>query len=100
MSKSPYDIILHPLFTEKSATIRAMDNKYSFAVSMSANKIEIRQAVEKIFDVDVESVRTQIVRGKVKRFGRGFGKRPNWKKAIVTLREGDIEFFDTEAVAE
>lgn len=97
MSKSPYDIILHPLFTEKSSYIRAVENKYSFAVATVANKIEIREAVKKIFDVDVESVRTQVVRGKVKRFGRNWGKRPNWKKAIVTLKDGqNIEFFETE----
>jgi len=99
MSKSPYDIILHPLFTEKSASMRAED-KISFVVDGSANKIEIKAAVEEIFDVKdgVDSVRTQNVRGKIRRFGRTSGKRPNWKKAIITLKEGygdKIDFFDS-----
>lgn len=75
--------------------MRAVDNKVSFVVRPDANKIEIKHAVEKLFEVEVLSVRTQIVRGKVKRFGRNFGKRPNRKKAIVTLAEGhSIEFFE------
>lgn len=96
--KSPYDIVLYPLFTEKSSSQRAMLNKVSFIVASNANKIEIKEAVEKLFDVSggVASVRTQNVRGKVKRHGRSFGKRPNWKKAIITLREDhSIEFFDS-----
>jgi len=95
MSKSPYDIILHPLFSEKSSELGDI-GKITFVVLPSANKIEIRKAVEKLFDVSVKSIRTQIVRGKVKRFGRNMGKKPNWKKAVVTLKEGHIEFFETE----
>ncbi len=96
MSKSPYDIILHPLFSEKSSELRDA-GKVTFVVLPSANKVEIRKAVEKLFEVSVKSIRTQIVRGKVKRFGRNMGKKPNWKKAIVTLKEGhNIEFFETE----
>ena len=67
----------------------------SFEVDLDANKVQIRQAIEKVFGVRVASVRTQIVRGKMKRLRRSFGKRPNWKKAVVTLREGDtIELFE------
>jgi large subunit ribosomal protein L23 len=98
MAKSPYDIVLHPLFTEKSSEQKSQE-KLSFAVLITANKIEIRQAIEKLWDVKIKSVRTQIVRGKVKRFGRNFGKRPNWKKAIITLETGEIDnfqFFETE----
>ncbi len=95
MSKSPYEIIKHPLFTEKSSVLRGANNQVSFIVRSDANKIEIRQAVEKIFDVRVKNVQTLIVRGKIKRFGRTQGKRPNRKKAIVTLHEGQkIEFFE------
>jgi large subunit ribosomal protein L23 len=66
----------------------------AFEVSIDANKIEIKQAVEKAFDVKVENVNTVLVAGKVKRVGRNFGKRSNWKKAYVTLAEGsNIDFF-------
>ena len=94
--KSVHNVILHPLFTEKSARLKEKENKVCFVVRKDANKIEIRQAVEKLFDVQVADVHTQVVRGKVKRLGRNFGKRPNWKKAVVTLATGDsIEFFET-----
>jgi len=95
MSKSPHDIIIRPVLTEKSTEMRDVSNQYCFTVRLDANKIEIKQAVEKLFEVKVASVRTQVVRGKVKRYGRGYGKRPNWKKAVVTLRDGhSIEFFE------
>lgn len=93
MSKSPHEIIVRPVLTEKSATMRDVSNKVSFVVQYDANKIEIKQAVEALWGVSVESVNTQIVRGKVKRYGRGYGKRPNWKKAIVTLAPGDVIEF-------
>ena len=71
------------------------DNKYSFAVAKDANKLEIKYAVEKLFDVTVESVNTRTIRGKVKRQGRYEGKRPDVKKAIVTLKAGDqIKVFE------
>lgn len=97
-SKTPHDIILHPLFTEKSAVMKEVENKVCFVVRKDANKIEIRQAVEALFGVRVAKVHTQIVRGKFKRLGRNIGKRPNWKKAVVTLAPGaenSIEFFET-----
>ena len=71
------------------------ENKYSFAVAKDANKLEIKYAVEKLFDVTVESVNTRTIRGKVKRQGRYEGKRPDVKKAIVTLKAGDqIKVFE------
>lgn len=97
MSKSPHEIIVRPVMTEKSTEMRDNKNQVCFVVQHDANKIEIKQAVEVLFSVTVDSVRTQIVRGKVRRYGRGFGKRPNWKKAIVTLAKGSqIEFFGTK----
>ena len=81
-------IILRPLMTEKSAMATEADNTYAFEVGKDATKIEIKEAVERLFDVRVSTVRTMVVRGKVKRVGRHYGKRPNWKKAYVTV-DGD-----------
>lgn len=81
-------IILRPLLTEKSALATEAENTYAFEVGRDATKLEIKQAVERLFDVRVGKVRTMVVRGKEKRFGRHFGKRSNWKKAYVTV-EGD-----------
>jgi large subunit ribosomal protein L23 len=90
-----HDIIISPLVTEKSTIQREGQNQYSFKVDKRANKIEIKDAVQRLFKVKVREVRTVTVRGKVKRLGRRFGKRPDWKKAIVTVKEGDrIEFFE------
>jgi large subunit ribosomal protein L23 len=90
-----HDIVVSPLVTEKSTIQREGNNQYSFKVSRRANKIEIKEAVERLFKVKVREVRTATMRGKVKRLGRRFGKRPDWKKAIVTVREGDrIDFFE------
>lgn len=90
-----YNIIKRPLITEKANDLKEAQNKYAFEVAMSANKIEIRKAVVALFKVDPVSVRTAIVRGKSKRIGRNIGRRPNWKKAIVTLPQGqEIDFFE------
>jgi large subunit ribosomal protein L23 len=91
----PADIIKRPIaLTEKAARLKE-DNKVVFEVALAANKIEIKSAVEALFSVKVTEVNTLVQRGKVKRLGRQLGKRPNWKKAVVTLREGDdIQFFD------
>jgi large subunit ribosomal protein L23 len=88
-------VIKRPIaLTEKAARLKE-ENKVCFEVSLEANKAEIRNAVEAMFDVKVAHVNTQVYRGKVKRMGRRAAQRPNWKKAIVTLREGyDIQFFD------
>ncbi len=93
--KSPYDIIIRPVLTEKSYDGMA-DKKYAFEVAIGANKTEIKQAVEAIFDVKVESVNTMRIQGKMKRQGRTQGRRPERKKAYVKLTEGSktIEFFE------
>lgn len=93
---TPQQIIRRPIaLTEKAATLKEEENQVIFEVDLKANKIQIKEAVEKLFDVQVSSVNTLVQRGKVKRIGRRQHKRPNWKKAIVTLREGsDIQFFD------
>lgn len=92
--KSPYDVIIRPIITEKANLDKEMRNTYYFEVPLKVNRQEIREAVERIFDVEVADVRTMIVRGKIKRRGRQVGKRPNWKKALVTLKEGHkIDIF-------
>ena len=90
MSDSIYAVLKRPVNTEKTRGAHETSNQYVFEVVPDANKIQIRQAVEEIFGVRVTDVRTINVRGKMKRFRRGMGKKPNWKKAIVTLRDGDI----------
>lgn len=90
----PRDIIIRPIVTEKTTGLLA-DNQYTFEVALDANKHQIRDAVEKIFKVRVVSVNTMRQRGKVRRMGRYEGRRPDRKKAIVTLAEGDrIEIFE------
>jgi len=94
--KTAYDIIKRPVLTEKSYDAIA-DKKYTFEVAVDANKTEIKYAIEEIFEgVKVESVNTMRIQGKVKRQGRYQGRRPERKKAIVTLKEGSktIEFFE------
>jgi large subunit ribosomal protein L23 len=88
MSRSPRDIIIRPLMTEKSMRQKEEQNTVTFRVRPDANKIEIRSAVEKIFNVKVADVRTANFEGKLKRMGRNQGRRPDWKKAIVTLAPG------------
>ncbi len=93
--KEPQQIIRRPLITEKSTQQKEESRQYVFEVDPKANKIEIKAAVEQLFKVKVIKVRTLNVLGKIKRLGRRYGKRPDWKKAIVTLREGDrIDFFE------
>lgn len=90
----PYQVIVRPLITEK-ATILASENKYAFEVDRRANKPQIRQAVELAFNVKVTDVNTMNMHGKTRRVGRKTAKRPDWKKAIVTVIEGDkIQFFE------
>ena len=96
--KNPYRIISYPLITERSTILRETKNKYTFRVDKRANKIEIKGAIETIFpDVEVLAVNTLNVRGKPKRFRSSKrGRRPDWKKAIVTLRPDDtIEIYET-----
>ena len=90
-----YKVVKRPLITEKSTIIKEMHNQLAFEVDRRANKIEIKKAVEKIFKVQVEDVRTMNYRGKKKRLGRNEGRRRHWKKAVVTLKPGQkIEFFE------
>ncbi len=90
-----YEIIKRPILTEKSLDQKGMYNKLHFEVDRRANKIEIKKAVEQIFKVDVIDVRTMNVKGKRKRVGRYWTKRPDWKKAIVTIKPGQkVEFFE------
>ena len=88
-------VIKRPLiFSEKGSILRETENKYLFEVDPRANKIDIKNAVETLFDVTVLDVNTLIMRGKMKRMGRGRAKTRNWKKAIVTLDpEHRIDFF-------
>lgn len=85
----PRSIVIAPIITEKSSNQMASTNTYTFKVSINANKIEIAKAIEQVFAVKVLGVNTIRMMGKPKRLGRYNGKRPDWKKAIVTLREGD-----------
>ena len=90
-----YDVIKRPLVTEKSFGLQATENIYAFDVDRRATKDDVRRAVEQLFGVVVLSVRTAIVRGKVKRFGRTLGKRRNWKKAYVKIKPGQtIPIFE------
>jgi large subunit ribosomal protein L23 len=94
--RDPRQVVLRPLVTEKATTLKDEHNQVSFQVAIDANKVEVRQAVEAIFKVKVTDVRTQVVFGKEKRMGRYLGRRPSWKKAVVTLGPGSkIELFET-----
>ena len=108
--RSPEEIIKRPLLTEKGTLLKetggqagadgevdpeTLKSQLLFEVARDANKIEIRHAVEKLWNVDVLSVRTAVVRGKEKRMGRYIGRQSNWKKAVVTIAPGqNIEFFE------
>lgn len=107
--RSPESVIKRPLLTEKGTTLKETGGHSSekavdpeelqpqimFEVSRDANKIEIKHAVEKLWNVEVVKVRTAVVRGKQKRVGRHIGRRSNWKRALVTLAAGQkIEFFE------
>ena len=88
MMNDMYKIVRAPVVTEKSQALKAETNKMVFEVAATANKVEIRRAIEKIFSVKVTDVKTMNVRGKLKRIGKHAGYRQNWKKAVVTLAEG------------
>ena len=90
-----HDIIRRPLITEKTTIQKDEFNQVSFEVAPKANRIEIKRAIEDVFNVRVAAVRTMQIRGKQKRRGRIMGRRRNWKKAVVTLMPGErIEFFE------
>jgi len=93
--KANRNIIVRPLITEKVSELQETERKVAFVVNPDANKIEIKRAVEKRFNVKVEKVATANFMGKVKKMGRFEGRRPGFKKAVVTLKEGfKIEFFE------
>lgn len=95
MNSRAYRILKRPLITEKSTTEKDLHNKLFFEVDRGANKIEIKQAVEAMFKVNVLDVTTMNVAGKKKRVGKFFTRRSNWKKAIVTIKPGQrVEFFE------
>jgi large subunit ribosomal protein L23 len=96
VNKDPHRIILRPVITEKSTELKDSYRVVCFEVARDANKIEIKKAVEHLFKTKVASVRTQSKTGKVRRVGRNVGKTKAWKKAYVTLREGEkmIEYFE------
>lgn len=90
-----HDVIMRPLVTEKSTLAREVQNEVAFAIDPRANKHDVRRAVEELFSVSVTDVRTMRMPRKKRRVGRFIGNRPEWKKAIVRLAEGQsIEFFE------
>ncbi|MDK2821208.1 MAG: large subunit ribosomal protein [Clostridia bacterium] len=92
--RTPEEIIIKPIVTEKTTNLIA-ENKYTFLVAPESNKIEIKNAIEKLFDVKVLKVNTLYDRGKLRRVGRYQGRQPDRKKAIVTLADGDkIQIFE------
>ena len=111
MSRPPQEVLIRPVITEKTSTLQYEGTdagvpdsaraeieprgKYTFEVAPDATKVEIKQAIEKLFDVKVKRVRTMNVRGKKRRLGRSLGRKPHWKKAIVEMAAGEtIEMFE------
>jgi large subunit ribosomal protein L23 len=97
----PEQVIRRPIvLTEKANLLREKHNQVVFEVARDANKVQIKEAVQKLFNVHVMGVNTMVMRGKDRRMGRGYSKTQNWKKAIVTLKDGDtIDFFADAAEA-
>ena len=87
--RDPRQVIVRPVVTERSTALADDSGKYTFIVSRDANKIEIKNAVQTLFDVKVRDVRTAVFRGKLRRVGRSSGHKPGFKKAVVTLVEGE-----------
>jgi large subunit ribosomal protein L23 len=93
----PREVLRRPLLTEKATIAREGRNEYAFEVNPQANKIQIKSAIEKEFSVKFSDVRTVTVRGKLKRQGYTVGRRPSWKKALVTLAAGNtIDLFEQQ----
>lgn len=94
---TPHQVIVRPIVTEKSSELIGDNNQYVFEVHKDANKIEIRKAVEMVFGVRVDRVRTQVVRGDIRRVGTFYGRKPSWKKALVALHPDDsIDLYGEE----
>ena len=92
------DVLKSPHISEKATLVAERDNQIVFKVAVDATKLEIKRAVESLFEVEVKSVQTSNVKGKTKRQGQQAGRRANWKKAYVSLKDGqDIDFLGTEA---
>jgi large subunit ribosomal protein L23 len=92
-----HEILLRPIITERATRLGERFNQVAFQVAKKANKHQIREAVETLYSVKVDKVRTMVIPGKLKRRGSSIGKRPSWKKALVTLQKGDvIDFYATE----
>lgn len=91
---SIYDVIKKPLVTEKGAKLKEQFNTYMFQVDLCADKLLIKRSVEQLFGVKVKKVRTTVLPGKFKRFGSTHGKTTRWKKAVVQLKEGQIQLFE------
>lgn len=96
MIKDPYKIILRPVITEKSTIMKEKNREICFEVQARANKLEIKEAVERLFNVKIESVRVLKQHGKMRKVGRNQGRTKDWKKAYVKLKEGEkmIEYFE------
>jgi len=95
--RNVYEVIKRPIISEKSTALAEVGGRYAFEVAPQANKIEIKDAVQQLFNVKVRRVHTMMVHGKMKRTAKALTKRSNWKKAIVTLAEGQkIDFFQTK----
>ena len=93
--KELYNTIVRPLLTERSTILKEKFNQYLFEAHLTATKPDIKKAIEALFKVNVEAVRTMVVRGKFRRFGKGGGMKADWKKAFVTLKAGQkIDFAD------
>jgi large subunit ribosomal protein L23 len=93
--KNLYTIIKKPLFTEKGSGLKESQNKILVEVARDANKVDIKKSVEEIFKVKVEKVSTINLKGKWKRYGRSIGKRPDRKKAVITLKKGEkLDFIE------
>jgi len=95
MTRNAFDIIIRPLLTEKLTEMRESQRKIGLLVRADANKVEIKKATERALNVKVEKVSVMNIGGKTRRIGRMMGKKPDWKKAIVTLKTGEkLEFFE------
>lgn len=97
MEKELFATVVRPLLTERSTVMKEKHNQYVFEARLSATKDEIRRAVEELFKVHVERVRTMVVPGKFRRHGKSGGQRPDWKKAVVTLEKGQKIDFAQQA---
>jgi large subunit ribosomal protein L23 len=96
VKKDPYQIILRPVITEKSTVLKEKNREICFEVAAKANKLEIKEAAERLFNVKIERVRVLKQHGKMRRVGRNQGRTKDWKKAYVKLKEGEkmIEYFE------